>query len=85
MAERLIPDLNMEDPKIARAANQVMHNLDIVVIESERLTSLINQVLDLAKIEAGKVEWHDEFLEISEILDRGVASTASLFTDKGCR
>lgn len=82
MSDRLLPLLDMEDPKIARTANQVMQNLDIVVSESERLTSLINQVLDLAKIEAGKVEWHDEVIEIAEVLDRGISATASLFTEK---
>ena len=82
MTDRLLPKLDLKDPQIARAANQVMANLDIVVSESERLTSLINQVLDLAKIEAGKVEWHDELVEVAEILERASAATASIFTEK---
>jgi signal transduction histidine kinase/ligand-binding sensor domain-containing protein len=82
MAERVMPTLKLDDPQVARAAGQVMSNLDIVVSESERLTKLINQVLDLAKIEAGKVEWHDETLDIQDILERGAAATATLFSEK---
>jgi signal transduction histidine kinase len=40
---------------------------------------LINNVLDLAKIEAGKVEWQMEQLAISEVVERAAAATTPLF------
>ena len=41
-------------PKIVQTIQQVDENLKVVVSEGERLTKLIDDVLDLAKIEAGQ-------------------------------
>jgi signal transduction histidine kinase len=79
LAEKILPFTDLTDPKRAKTAEQVLTNLDIMVSESERLTNLINQVLDLAKIEAGKVDWHDEPVDVGDILNRAVASTSFLF------
>ena len=64
---------------------QVEDNLKVVVSEGERLTKLIDDVLDLAKIEAGKLEWHMEAVTVADIIDRATAATSSLFDQKGLR
>ena len=53
--------------------------------EGERLTKLIDDVLDLAKIEAGKLEWHMEPVNVEDIIERATAATSSLFEQKGLR
>ncbi|MBC8317327.1 MAG: histidine kinase [Desulfobulbaceae bacterium] len=53
--------------------------LDIIVKESERLTRLINQVLDLAKIESGSAEWTRECVDLNEVVEEASSSISQLF------
>ena len=75
----MIPE---DDRKVQQAKRQVIENLDIVVSEGERLTKLIDDVLDLAKIEAGKFTWNMASVSVKEVIERAVAATASLFDAK---
>jgi signal transduction histidine kinase len=55
--------------------------LGIVIKESERLTRLINQVLDLSKIESGNAEWHSTEIDMREVIEDSVAAVSQLFKD----
>ena len=65
-----------------QAKDQVIENLGVVVSEGERLTKLIDDVLDLAKIEAGKFTWNMASVSVPDVIERAVAATASLFEAK---
>lgn len=80
--EVITPIVPADNTKAARAMQQVNSNIDIIIAEGQRLTSLINNVLDLAKIEAGKLEWRMEPIAIKEIVERASAATAALFEPK---
>lgn len=82
LEERLFPLIPEQDRKVQQAKQQVIENLGIVVSEGERLTKLIDDVLDLAKIEAGKFTWNMSSLSIKDVIDRAVSATASLFEAK---
>jgi signal transduction histidine kinase len=71
------------DPKLERAVRQVRENLEIMVAEGDRLTALINDVLDLEKIEAGKMEFRTEPLNVAEVVDQATAATSALFETTG--
>lgn len=73
------------DEKTARTISQVSDNIDVIVKESERLTLLINDVLDSAKLEAGKVEWQFAPLPPAQLIAKAVAVTAHLAEQKGVR
>jgi signal transduction histidine kinase len=68
------PDIDLRDRK---------RFLGIIVSETERLTRLVNQVLDMAKIESGHAEWHNGEIEPVEVIEQAAASTSQLFKDKG--
>ena len=53
--------------------------VSIIVQESERLSRLINDILDLAKMEAGTSEWHMADLAPKAVIEQALAATAGLF------
>ncbi len=69
----LLPSL--EGNRLAlRSARRIERNLDIMISESERLTALINDVLDIAALDAGTIVWKEREYEwpplIHEVLER---------------
>jgi Na+/proline symporter/signal transduction histidine kinase len=57
--------------------------LAIITKETERLTRLINQVLDLAKIESGRAEWHVTRVDMGELVTETLAGMSQVFKEKG--
>ena len=51
--------------------------------ESERLTRLLNDILDLAKMEAGKIEWHMADIAPRAVIEQALAATKGLVRKHG--
>jgi signal transduction histidine kinase/DNA-binding response OmpR family regulator len=83
LEDKIFPAVNIDDQKVKRTMKQVSENLNVVVSEGERLTNLINDVLDLAKIESGRMEWNKKPIFMQDVISRAIASTSSLFEEKG--
>ncbi|HEY5593897.1 MAG TPA: ATP-binding protein [Nitrospiria bacterium] len=56
--------------------------ISIIHEESERLTRLINDILDLSKIESGKTEWHIQPISPFEIVVRAAKSIRAMALEK---
>jgi sigma-B regulation protein RsbU (phosphoserine phosphatase) len=68
-------------PDMARARQEEL--LSIIAEESQRLSRMIGQLLDLSRIEAGKMEWRLDVLDLGEVVAQAVKTNRSLFEDKG--
>jgi len=52
--------------------------LNIIKEESDRLTRLINDFLDLSKIEAGRMQWETAELSVAEVIKTAINATQAL-------
>ena len=80
---RAFSELMRDDPDMATEQRQQF--LGIIVTETERLSRLVNQVLDMAKIEAGHAEWHTDDIDMKELLEQAVSTMAETFREGGVR
>jgi len=82
MRDTVIPRIPQDDTATLLAVRQVSDNMDIIVSEGHRLTALINDVLDLAKMEAGKHEWNMTSVSVEDLIERAVSATRALIEQK---
>ncbi len=59
--------------------------LQIITSESERLTRLVNDVLDVTKIESGQMDWRDEVIKPSALLEQCARAFAPVLEQSSLR
>jgi Na+/proline symporter/nitrogen-specific signal transduction histidine kinase len=77
---RAFTQILLENPQVE--ADQRVRFLGIITKETERLTRLINQVLDLSKIESGRAEWHESAVDMREVLADTVTGMSQVFEER---
>ena len=80
---RALTELMLDSPDIAPEERDEF--MRIILSESERLGRLVNQVLDLAKIEAGMAEWQTTDVDLREVVADSIRATSELFRERGAR
>ena len=81
--QSVFPKLHDTDPQSRRIINQVQDNFSIIIAEGERLAELINNVLDLSRLEAGRFNWNWSLIDMPHILEQALATSAILIRQKG--
>ncbi len=61
-----------------RSGRRIQDNLRIIASQGERLSRLVNDVLDLNKIESGMMEWRDETIDPTDVVMRAMEATRPL-------
>ena len=77
---RAFSEILLADPKVDLAER--MKFLGIITRETERLTRLINQVLDMAKISSGRAEWQMTRVDVREVVADTLARMSQVFKEK---
>ncbi len=80
---RSFSEILHDSPELDIAERQ--HFLTIIIRESERLTRLINQVLDLTKIETGRMKWQMGTVDLTDVIDHAVTSLRQLFEERNIK
>jgi Na+/proline symporter/signal transduction histidine kinase len=78
---RAFSEMLHEDPEIG--VDDRMHFLGIIVGETERLSRLINQILDLAKLDSGRADWTSVEVDLAQVVLEAGETLSQLYKDKG--
>ena len=80
---RALAELMADEPEMPLPQRQQF--VQIIVTETERLSRLVNQVLDMAKIESGHAQWHNTDVDLGQLLEQSVQTTEASFNERGAR
>lgn len=78
---RALAELMLDAPDMEDAQREEF--LRIVVGESQRLSRLVNQVLDMAKLDSGQADWTSADVDLPGLVADAVRATAELFRARG--
>lgn len=79
----ILPNIDLNDQKIQTTAERISRDLNIIITEGDRLSTLVNNLLNISKIESGKMDWKTEKLAIPEIIEQALSITKPVIEKAG--
>ncbi len=68
-------------PDLRDKATRIVQNLHIIEQEGKRLSRLVNDVLDLHKMESGQMQWRPSTVSVRECLYEAILAVGGYFSD----
>ena len=78
---RAFSEILLNDREMPEAKREEF--LGVVVRESERLTRLVNQVLDMTRMDAGRVDWDFRPVDLVAVVDEAALTIEQLLRERG--
>lgn len=81
--EKMLPGIGNADSFPAGLSENIKQDVAIILSEGERMTAMINNILDLNRLEEDAVAWKEETVVPAEIIERSVHAVQPLLVEKG--
>ncbi len=81
--DTILPNIRVKSNMDNKALMQIKENFNMIKMEGKRLTNLINDVLDISKIEASEFEWDMENISMKKVAEQAASITTYLFEHNG--
>lgn len=78
----IVEKLDLTNEKDQSAVFKIRRNINIILSEGERLSSLINDLLDISRMEAGKVSLNMSETDIEQIITQAITLTKPIIRGK---
>ncbi len=78
----ILTNIDLENPKIKKVTDKINKNFHIIRSEGDRITALINDILDISKLESGTVKWNFEEVSMEDIIFSAYNALSGLFEKK---
>lgn len=78
----IVEELDLTMEKNQSSVIKIRRNINIILSEGERLSNLINDLLDISRMEAGKVSLNMREIDIEEIITQVITLTNPIIRDK---
>jgi signal transduction histidine kinase len=81
----IVPGIDDKSQEISAAEEKIHRNLGIIEKEANRLTALVDDLLDLSRLDSGEAELNKEAINICQLCNEMFDTTFSLVDSKGIR